>query len=138
VARDYFHPLVKAALIREGWQITHDPYELKVGGVDMEVDLGAEQIIAAERQDRKVAIEIKSFLVGGSAITEFHRALGQFINYRMALRTEDPDRLLYLAIPVLAFSTFFQLDFSKAAVAESQIKLLIYDPNSEADLVWIP
>jgi len=57
-----------------------------VGGVDMEIDLGAEQVISAERQGVKIAIEVKSFLTRRSAISEFHRALGQFINYRMALR----------------------------------------------------
>jgi predicted RecB family endonuclease len=67
VAKDFFHPLVKAALIQGGWEITHDPYELKVGGVDMEIDLGAECIIAAEQQGQKIAIEVKSFLAGASA-----------------------------------------------------------------------
>jgi XisH protein len=138
VAKDFFHPLVKAALIQGGWAITHDPYELKVGGVDMEIDLGAECIIAAEQQGQKIAIEVKSFLAGASAISEFHRALGQFINYRLALRGEEPDRILYLAIPLTAFNTFFQLDFTKSAVDESNIKLLIYNPNDQGELRWIP
>jgi XisH protein len=89
VAKDLFHPLIKAALIQGDWVITHDPYELKVGGVDMEIDLDAECIIAAEWQGQKIAVEVKNFLAGGSAISEFHRALGQFINYRIALRSEE-------------------------------------------------
>jgi RecB family endonuclease NucS len=79
VAKDLFHPLVKATLIQGGWVITHDPYDLNVGGVDMEIDLGAEQIIAAEKQGKKIAIEVKSFLAGSSTISEFHRILGDFI-----------------------------------------------------------
>ncbi len=138
MARDFLHPFAKAALIHEGWVITHDPYELKVGGVDMEIDLGAECIIAAEQQGRKVAVEVKSFLAGTSAISEFHRALGQFINYRLALRAEEPDRILYLAIPLKTFNTFFQLDFTKSAVDESNIKLLVYNPNNQGELRWIP
>lgn len=59
MARDYFHPIVKAALIKEGWTVNYDPLELNVGGVDMEIDLGAEQVIGAERQGVKIAIEIK-------------------------------------------------------------------------------
>jgi XisH protein len=62
---------------------------LKVGGVDMEIDLDAECIIAAEWQGQKIAVEVKNFLAGGSAISEFHRALGPFINYRIALRSEE-------------------------------------------------
>jgi XisH protein len=138
VAKDYFHPVVKAALIHEGWLVTHDPLEIKVGGVDMEIDLGAERVIGAERQGLKIAIEVKSFLTGSSAISEFHRALGQFINYRIALRTEDPDRVLYLAVPTVAFNTFFQLDFTKSVIEENRIKLLIYDTISPSNLLWIP
>jgi hypothetical protein len=138
LAKDYFHPVVKAALIREGWDVNHDPLELKVGGVDMEVDLGAEQIISAERQGRKIAVEVKSFLTGTSAITEFHRALGQFINYRGALKIEMPDRVLYLAVPFVAFNTFFQLDFPKMMVEENRVNLLVYDTLSQSDLLWIP
>jgi XisH protein len=138
VAKDFSHPFVKAALIQAGWAITHDPYDLNVGGVDMEIDLGAEQIIAAEMQGKKIAIEVKSFLAGSSAISEFHRALGQFINYRIALRVEEPDRVLYLAIPLMAFNTFFQLDFPKSVIEENNIKLLIYNTLDRGDLLWIP
>jgi XisH protein len=138
VAKDYFHPIVKAALIQEGWAVTHDPLELKVGGVDMEIDLGAEQIIAAERQGQRIAVEVKSFLVGTSAISEFHRALGQFINYRAALKSDAPDRILYLAVPLTAFNTFFQLDFPKSRIEENQVKLLVYDTLSQRELLWIP
>jgi XisH protein len=138
VAKDYFHPIVKAALIQEGWDVTDDPLEIKVGGVDMEIDLGAERVIAAERQGQKIAVEVKSFLTGTSAISEFHRALGQFINYRAALKTEMPDRILYLAVPLVAFNTFFQLDFPKSRVEENQVKLLVYDTLSQRELLWIP
>ena len=104
----------------------------------MEIDLGAEQVISAERQGVKIAIEVKSFLTRGSAISEFHRALGQFINYRMALRTFEPDRILYLAVPTLSFNTFFQKDFLKSSIEENHIKLLVYDILVNRELLWIP
>jgi hypothetical protein len=104
----------------------------------MEIDLGTEQMIAAERQGQKIAVEVKSFLAGTSAISEFHRALGQFINYRAALKIDSPDRILYLAVPFMAFNTFFQLDFPKSRIEENQVKLLVYDPLSQRELLWIP
>lgn len=118
MAKDTFHNVVKTALIKEQWHITHDPLEIKVGGVDMEIDLGAERIVAAERQGQKIAVEIKSFLSQASAISEFHRALGQFINYRTALALYEPDRALYLAVPDLTYNSFFQLDFPKRVATE--------------------
>ncbi|MBJ7900277.1 MAG: hypothetical protein GC158_16630, partial [Cyanobacteria bacterium RI_101] len=33
-ARDATHSIVKHALEKEGWRITHDPYYLKVGGIE--------------------------------------------------------------------------------------------------------
>ena len=93
VAKDRFHDIVKTALVKDGWTVTHDPFDLKAGGVEMEIDLGAERLLAAERQNEKIAVEVKSFLASSSTISEFHRALGQFINYRVALKIVDPERL---------------------------------------------
>ena len=75
---DIYHDLVKAALQTEGWKITHDPYPLNAGGTELYVDLGAEKIIAASKQNKKIAVEVKSFS-GKSQITEFYAALGQYL-----------------------------------------------------------
>lgn len=136
MAKDRFHQVVKNALIKDGWRVTHDPLQIKVGGVDMEIDLGAEQLLAAERGNEKIAVEIKSFLSSASAISEFHTALGQFINYRAALRQEESDRTLYLAVPNLTFNSFFQLDFPASMVRENDLKLIVYDVELEQILQW--
>ena len=102
--------------------ITHDPYELRVGGVEMYVDLGAEQLIAAERDQIKIAIEVKSF-IGASAISEFHNAHGQFLDYRFALEEEEPDRKLFLAVPVKTYRTFFSLRFIQTSQCERRQNL---------------
>ena len=93
-ARDRFHEAVKTGLQREGWIITADPLYLEFGGVDMYVDLAAEKVIAAEKEGRKIAVEIKSFSAP-SLISEFHTALGQFVNYRTALQAQEAERRLY-------------------------------------------
>ncbi|HBB36141.1 MAG TPA: hypothetical protein DDZ80_15380 [Cyanobacteria bacterium UBA8803] len=42
---------------------------------------------------------MKSF-ASGSTISEFHTALSQFLNYRIALESsEEPNHILYLAVP---------------------------------------
>lgn len=74
-AKDIFHNMVKIGLEKEGWEITHDPMYLDFGGVEIYIDLGAEKLIAAERKGEKIAVEVKSF-ISGSAISEFHKALG--------------------------------------------------------------
>ena len=136
MAKDLFHNQVKTALQNAGWQITHDPYELTSGGVEMFIDLGAESLIGAELNGNKIAVEVKSF-VGTSTISEFHTAHGQFLDYRYALEEEDSDRVLYLAVPSKIYQAFFTLKFVQTAVQRSQIRLLVYDSDQEVILQWL-
>jgi hypothetical protein len=137
-AKDVFHDLVKTALHKDGWTITDDPLHLRLGGIiDMYVDLGAEKVIAAEKAGRKIAVEIKSFL-GASTITEFHLALGQFMNYRYALEDTEPERRLYLAVPLDIYAEFFTLPFIQSVVQRSQLNLLIYDVEAVEITQWQP
>jgi hypothetical protein len=135
-AKDATHSIVKHALEKDGWTITHDPYYLKVGGVEFYIDLGAETIIAAQRKNSYIAVEIKSFL-GSSSVSEFHTALGQFINYRFALEEKDPERVLYLAVPSNIYREFFTLKFIEKVIQQSAVKLIIYQEQKEIIVQWI-
>ena len=136
MARDLFHEIVRSAIKKEGWTITDDPLSIRCGGVDLQIDLGAQRLIAAQKAGQKIAVEIKSF-VSASKISEFHTALGQFINYRIALRTEDPVRILYLAVPLAIYNDFFNLPFTQTVVSENQIKLIIYNIETEEIVQWL-
>lgn len=137
MAKDLFHDVVKTALIKDGWQITDDPLFLKVGGVDFFIDLGAEKLLAAERDGEKIAVEIKSF-INTSTVADFHLAIGQFINHRTALKLKDPDRKLFLAIPDNAYDSFFQKEFPRPIIQEYQLELFVYDIENEVILQWLP
>jgi hypothetical protein len=100
------------------------------------VDLGAERLIAAERNLEKIAVEVKSFLAA-STIYEFHLAIGQCFSYRIAIREQQPERQLYLAVPVFTYQEFFCRPFAQQTVKEAQISLIIYEPMEEIILQWI-
>ena len=134
-ARDIFHDAVKQALEKVGWRITHDPLSLQIGGVEMYIDLGAEQLIAAEKEGEKIAVEIKSF-VAVSAIYEFHLAIGQYRNYQLALLQEDPERVLYLAVPEDAYDRFFTLQFIQDALRYNAVRYFVYDVQAEVIVRW--
>jgi hypothetical protein len=72
-AKDFFHEVVRKALQKEDWKITHDPFQLTVGDVEMLIDLGAEQLIAAEREDCIIAVEIKNLAVPLTAYQTFFK-----------------------------------------------------------------
>ncbi|MGB3691867.1 MAG: element excision factor XisH family protein [Spirulinaceae cyanobacterium] len=61
-ARDLYRDTVITALEKDGWKITDDPLRLKVGRRAVMVDLGERKLLAAERGEQKIAVEIKSFL----------------------------------------------------------------------------
>ena len=135
-ARDLFHQIVKRGLEKEGWTITNEDYHLEFGGVEIYIDLTAERLITAERDGQKIAVEVKSF-AKASTISEFHAALGQFINYRTVLRYREPERTLYLAIPTAIHQSFFTLELITIVVREQHLKLLIYNSEQEIIEQWI-
>lgn len=135
-ARDLFHTAVKHGLEKDQWRISSDPLELDWEEVKVKIDLAAERLIAAERGEEKIAVEIKSF-VSPSPVSDFHTALGQFLNYRIMLEVKEPERELYLAIPIDTYETFFQSRFAQTAVERYQLKLIVYNPISEEIVRWI-
>jgi hypothetical protein len=64
--------------------------------------LGAERLLAADRGQEKIEIEIKTF-ASESLITDYHAALGQFLNYRLALKLNGIDQALYLVVSILVY-----------------------------------
>lgn len=135
-ARDKYHYQCKAALIKDGWRITHDPLYLKYGTQDMYVDLGAEEFVAAEKGGRKIAVEIKSF-AGPSEVTDLERALGQFILYRDVLEINDPDRHLFLAVTEEIYHDVFEEPLGKLVVQKQKLSLVVFDPDLEEIRQWI-
>src|SRR6266516_5565524 len=97
-AKDTYHDAVRSALVKDGWTITDDPFRLVWGERDFYVDLGAERVVAAEKAGKQIAVELKSFL-SASQIHDLELALGQFLLYRSILEEQEPDRVLFLAIP---------------------------------------
>ncbi len=137
MARDKYHDIVKLALQKDGWKVTHDPLFVKLDEVTtVQVDLGAERLLAAEKGDEKIAVEIKSFL-GYSPITNFYHALGQFELYLLALENQESDRVLFLAISTITYKTFFQKPIIQQAIKRFSIKLIVYNINKKRIDTWI-
>lgn len=136
MGKDIFHNAVRCGLEKDQWHISHDPLELEWEEVKVKIDLAAERLIAAERGNDKIAVEIKSF-ISPSAISDFHTALGQYLNYQIMLDSQESDRKLYLAIPLETYNTFFQSRFAQTAIDRHQISLLVYNPVTEEIEQWI-
>lgn len=136
-AKDIYHDCVKNALIKDDWIITHDPLSLKWGKKDMYVDLGAEQLLAAERAERKIAVEIKSF-TGLSEMSDLEKAIGQYILYHDVLAEVEPDRGLYLAVSEEVANGLFEEPIGELLLRNNRVSLLVFDSDAEAIIKWIP
>ena len=134
--KDTYHAIVRQALEDEGWVITHDPYPLKFGEEDLYVDLGAEAPIGAEKEGRKIAVEIKSFL-GKSPMTDLERALGQFTLYRFLIQRKEPERTLFLCVSADTYEAVFNTADARDLVAATMIRLLLFDAEGENIVRWI-
>lgn len=135
-AKDMIHDNVKHALIKDGWIITHDPYTIEFEQEFLYADLAAERVLAAEKGNEKIVVEIKSF-VGHSTIQDFKSALGQYILYLPILAKIAPEYKLYLAIGRDVYTYDFQRKIIQFTLETHNIPLIIVDIKNEEIIKWI-
>jgi hypothetical protein len=135
-AKDIYHDDVRSALVQDGWSITDDPFRLRWGKKDYYVDLGAEQVIAAERSGRRIAVEIKSFL-GPSIVDDMEKALGQYLIYRSILNRRQPDRELFLAIPK-GIAKLFDEPLGQLLLEDYDLRVVVFHPKKKEIIRWLP
>ena len=136
MARDKIHDVVKNALGKAGWIITHDPYEIAYEDVQLFADLAARKPLGAEKDGEKIAIEVKSFL-SRSPVYDFEQALGQYLLYRFFLQANDSERRIFLAMSRFAYQKVFQRKGLELARAHYQLNLVVIDIEREEILQWI-
>ncbi|CCI23710.1 XisH family protein [Microcystis aeruginosa] len=135
-AKDIYHEAVKNALIKDGWSILADPYKIKYKDAELFADLAAEKPLAAERNGRKIVVEIKSFL-SPSPMRDFEIALGQYILYRNLISLTEPEYQIYLAIKDSIYENFFQRESIQDILKINQLLLLVVEMEKEKILQWI-
>lgn len=135
-ADDTIKSAVIAALKKEGWTITNDPLTLEFGDLYLFIDLGATRTIIAERDNEKIAVEIKSF-PGKSKVAELQQAVGQYVVYRAILRRVEPDRKLYLAVSKDIHNRILVPISGQVVVSDEGIQLVVVDVTVEEIVLWV-
>lgn len=134
--RDDLHFPLRRTLEKDGWVITSDPLILVLGDTLLKADLGAEKLFTAEKEGRKIAVEIKDF-DASSVISELEKTMGQLQLYQWALEQQEPERQLFLAISQAVYISQFQRPIFQIAIQRNKINLLIYSPDQEVIVKWI-
>ncbi len=135
-ARDRYHDCVRNALVKDGWVITHDPLRMSWGGRDLYVDLGAETLLAAEKEGRRIAVEIKGFL-GQSDMDDLEKALGQFNLYQSVLAKTHPGWTLFLAVPDDTLRDVFDQPIGRLVIQDHSVRVFGFDPSEEVITRWV-
>ena len=107
-----------------------------LGQTLLKADLGAEKLFTAEKEGRKIAVEIKDF-DASSVISELEKTMGQLQLYQWALEEQEPERQLFLAISQAVYTSQFQRPIFQIAIQRNKINLLIYAPDQEVIVKWI-
>jgi len=136
-AKDIYHDTVKAALIKDGWTITHDPLTIRLTRKKLYIDLGAERLIAAQRDTERIAVEVKSF-TRASDMKDLEDAVGQFVLYTHVLARYDPERKLYLAVTDEVYESVFEEEAGEILLQDGVIRLITFNAEQEAIIQWIP
>lgn len=140
--RDQIHDIIRRALLKDGWQITDDPFVIAYGERFLFIDLGATEkgllsaIVGASRSSERIVIEIKTFR-SASLITELQQAIGQYQLYFLLLQEVDPDRTLYLAISEDVYHNFFREPIGQLVIKNLPLNLIIVNLEKEEIIQWI-
>lgn len=137
-ARDLYHEICVRALIKDGWTITHDPLTIPFGKTELLIDIGAERLLAAERNGERIAVEVKSF-INLSPIQDLKEALGQYVLYSSAIAdfAREADRTLFLAIREETYNDVFTEPSVQKLIERGGFCMLIFNAVTEEIVRWI-
>ncbi|MGI0493909.1 element excision factor XisH family protein [Alkalinema pantanalense CENA528] len=135
-AKDIYHRTVREVLLKDGWRILQEDYELEYGGDSLYPDFAAERSIVATRGTRQILVEVKSF-IGRSFIADLQAAIGQYAMYQSVIDEQSLGFRLYLAITSTIYEERFQSPLAQLMVEREGVNLLVFDVKQEVVVQWI-
>jgi hypothetical protein len=133
---DKIHNAVKNALIKDNWTITDDPLSFLFETQRVLIDIAAEKVFTAEKEGRKIAVEVKSFL-SAAKMNEFYGAIGQYDVYSVYLEELEPERKLFLAVSQEIYKDFFERKAVQLVTRKKNIAILVVNVETEEVVEWI-
>src|SRR5436309_12953857 len=122
-AQDLYHEVVRNALRKDGWRITHTALQLKAGR-ESRGELWEGQLLVAEKDERKIAVAVNSF-VGRSNLADVTQTFGQLARSRPRLQTMAPERVLYLAVRQATYSACFAAAEGGLLLEKEHLQLIL-------------
>ncbi len=102
----------------------------------MYVDLAAEKLLLAVKDEQQIAVEIKTF-DGPSSIADAQKSLGQYFIYLSVIKRLEPERKLYLAFHEEVYKDFFTEPLGEILLSDYKVPIIVFDPDREVIIRWI-
>ena len=135
--QDLYHDVVKNALRKDGWRITHTALQLKARADTRAGELWEGPLLVAEKDERKIVVAVNSF-VGRSDLADLSQTFGQLALARPRLQRMNPSRVLYLAVRQATYSACFAEGDGALLLGREHLQLIVFDPRTEAIVQWVP
>ena len=135
--QDLYHDVVRDALRKDGWRITHTALQLKARAEASAGELWEGPWLIADKDERKVAVAVSSF-VGRSSPEDILQTWRQLALSRSRLYTMDSDRVVYLAVRQATYSACFGGTEGDLLLEKEHMQLIVFDPRAEAIVQWVP
>jgi hypothetical protein len=91
--------------------------------------------LGAEKGGQRIAVEVQTF-AGPSPVADLQQALGQFTMYRLILAEQQPERTLFLAIPIGVYDGILSEELGVKVVSGTSLRMLVFDPAARKVLRW--
>jgi hypothetical protein len=135
--QDLYHDVVRDALRKDGWRITHTALQLKARAESSEGELWEGPWLIADKDERKIAVAVSSF-VGHSSPADITQTWRQLALSRPRLHAMDADRVVYLAVRQATYSACFGGTEGDLLLAKERMQLIVFDPRAEVIVQWVP
>jgi len=135
-AQDLYHDVVRDALRKDGWRITHTALQLKARAESSAGEPWEGPWLIADKDERKVAVAVNSF-VGHSSPEDLTQMWSQLALARPQLRAMNADRVVYLAVRQATYNACFGGTEGDLLLAKEHMQLLVFDPRAEVIVQWV-
>ena len=135
--QDLYHDIVRDALRKDGWRITHTALQLKAQAASRAGKLWEGPWLIADKDERKVAVAVDSF-VGRSSPADVIQTWGRLGLSRPRLHALDSDRVVCLAVRQATYSACFGGIEGDLLLEKEHMRLIVFDPRAEVIVQWVP
>lgn len=133
-AKDRYHDIVKRALNKDGWRITGEQITLAVEDRYLWVDIEASKTISG----LLILVEVKELEEVPSPVEALANAIGKYLLYQTALSVLEVNIPLYLAVTAAAYQGILSEAIGRLAIKRANVSLLVFSPEKEEIVRWIP